>query len=75
LDPEHANVFSDFGQHRPGPFDWFVWEWLREHKHRVAANSNGKQVSKLERELAAMRDATSLPKDDILALLDGPKAR
>lgn len=53
----------------------FIWEWLREHKHRAAASSKTKQVGKLEREIAAMRDATSLPKDDILALLDRPKAK
>ncbi len=52
----------------------FVWEWLREHKHRVAASRSGKAAAKLERELAVMRDATSVPKDDILALLDKPKA-
>jgi putative membrane protein len=53
----------------------FVWEWLREHKHRAAARQSGKVVSKLERELANMRDATSLPKDDVLAILDAPKAK
>jgi putative membrane protein len=53
----------------------FVWEWLREHKHRAAARQSGKAVSKLERELANMRDATSLPKDDVLAILDAPKAK
>ena len=53
----------------------FVWEWLREHKHRVAARQSGKAVSKLERELAAMRDATTLPKDDVLAILDAPKSK
>lgn len=52
----------------------FVWEWLREHKHRVAASRSGKMAAQLERELAVMRDATSVPKDDILALLDKPKA-
>lgn len=52
----------------------FVWEWAREHKHRVVAKGATKQVSRLERELATMRDATSLPKDDIIALLDQPKA-
>jgi uncharacterized integral membrane protein len=53
----------------------FIWEWLREYKHRAVASSKTKQVSKLEREIAAMRDATSLPSDDILAILDRPKAR
>jgi lipopolysaccharide assembly protein A len=53
----------------------FLWEWLREHKHRAQASTKTREVSRLERELATMRDATSLPKDDILALLDKPKAR
>ena len=53
----------------------FTWEWLREHKHRRVARVQTKAVSKLERELAAMKDQTSLPTDDVLALLDRPKAR
>lgn len=53
----------------------FVWEWFREHKHRVLASTKTREVSRLERELATMKDATSLPQDDILALLDKPKAR
>ncbi|MDZ7905368.1 MAG: LapA family protein [Cypionkella sp.] len=52
----------------------FVWEWLREHKHRATAAKSTKAVTKLERELAAMRDAHALPKDDVLALLDKSKA-
>ncbi len=53
----------------------FVWEWAREHKHRVVAKGATKQVSKLERELAVLRDSHSVPQDEILALLDQPKAR
>lgn len=53
----------------------FVWEWLREYKHRRVASTKTREVSKLERELAAMRDQTSLPQDDVLALLNKPKAR
>ena len=52
----------------------FVWEWLREHKHRATASRSTKTVAKLERELAAMRDARSLPADDVLAILEKPKA-
>lgn len=51
----------------------FVWEWLREHKHRKVARVQTKAVSKLERELAAMKDQTSLPDDDVLALLQKPR--
>ena len=53
----------------------FLWEWAREHKHRVVASTKTREVSKLERELATMRDATSLPQDDVLAILDRPKAK
>lgn len=53
----------------------FVWEWLREHRHRAVTSTKTREVSRLERELALMRDATSVPQDDVLALLDKPKAR
>ena len=53
----------------------FVWEWFREMKHRSTASSKTREVTRLERELAAMRDATSLPKDDVLALLDAPRPK
>ena len=53
----------------------FVWEWLRETKIRSTASVKTREVTRLERELATMRDATSVPSDDILALLDKPKAR
>jgi uncharacterized integral membrane protein len=53
----------------------FVWEWLREYRHRATASTKTREVSRLERELATMRDATSLPQDDVLAILDKPKAR
>ncbi len=53
----------------------FVWEWLREYKHRRTASTKTREVSKLELELAAMKDQTSLPQDDVLALLERPKSR
>jgi lipopolysaccharide assembly protein A len=54
----------------------FVWEWLREHRHRAEASAKTREVTRLERELAVLKDSTSLPaQDDILALLDRPKAR
>lgn len=64
-----------FGGIVAGVFIGFVWEWLREHRHRAVASSKTREVSRLERELATMRDATSVPQDDVLALLDKPKAR
>ena len=53
----------------------FLWEWAREHKHRATASTKTRDVSRLESELATMRDATSVPQDDVLALLDRPKAK
>ena len=53
----------------------FLWEWAREHKHRATASTKSREVTRLERELATMRDATSVPQDDIIALLDRPKAK
>ena len=53
----------------------FVWEWLREHSHRAAARTSKREVTRLEREMAVMKDASSTPQDDVLALLSSPKAR
>ncbi|MBL9062730.1 LapA family protein [Tabrizicola sp.] len=54
----------------------FVWEWFREHGHRATANQKGREVARLERELAVLKDSTSVPpKDEVLALLDAPRAR
>ena len=53
----------------------FVWEWFRETKIRSTASLKTREVSRLERELATMRDANSVPSDDVLALLDRPKTR
>lgn len=49
----------------------FVWEWFREHGHRAAAAQKAREVTRLERELAVLRDSRSVPpQDDVLALLD-----
>lgn len=53
----------------------FVWEWFREMKHRATASTKAREVSRLERELAVMRDSASVPQDDVLALLEQPKGR
>ena len=64
-----------FGGIAAGVLLGFVWEWLREHKHRATARTKAKEVSKLERELSVMRDSNTVPQDDVIALIDGPKAR
>ena len=49
----------------------FVWEWFREHGHRATASQKSREVTRLERELAVLKDSTSVPpEDDVLALLD-----
>ncbi len=53
----------------------FVWEWLREMKHRTTATTKSREVSRLERELALLREEKDGPHDDVLALLDRPKGR
>ena len=50
----------------------FVWEWFREMKHRTTASTKSREVARLEHELSVMRDARTVPQDDILALLDQP---
>ena len=50
----------------------FVWEWLREHKHRAAARSERREKEALKREndqLRTERRGTSRG-DDVLALLE-----
>lgn len=48
----------------------FVWEWLREHRYRSTASAKSREAARLQRELAAMRDAKGAPQDDVLALLE-----
>lgn len=62
-----------FGGIAAGLLVGFVWEWLREHKHRRLASTKSREAARLERELAAMRDAKGQPQDDVLALLDNRK--
>ncbi|MBN2629057.1 MAG: LapA family protein [Rhodobacteraceae bacterium] len=69
--PLYAVIFASIAA---GLLIGFFWEWLREHKHRSVAVSKSRQVTRLERELAVMRDAKAEHKDDILALLDQRKA-
>lgn len=60
-----------FGGAAAGLAIGFLWEWLREHKHRKAATRSSREATRLASELAVMRDSTSAPpKDDVLAILD-----
>lgn len=48
----------------------FVWEWLREYKHRREASRKGSEVARLEREITRLKGKQSEGKDEVLALLD-----
>jgi uncharacterized integral membrane protein len=49
----------------------FVWEWFREARIRAEAKGKTREVARLERELAVLKDSTSVPpQDEVLALLE-----
>ncbi len=48
----------------------FVWEWFREMRIRSSARGSAKQVARLERELAVLKDTREGPRDEVLALLE-----
>ncbi len=51
----------------------FFWEWARETKHRSTASTKSREVARLEREVARLRDAKAEPEDDVLALLENKR--
>jgi uncharacterized integral membrane protein len=61
-----------FGSIVVGLMIGFVWEWFREHKHRSSAKERAREITRLEREIEALRRETPSPQDDVLALLDRP---
>jgi len=61
-----------FGGIVAGVLIGFVWEWLREHRHRADAARKGRELARLERELAAMQSAKIDPVNDVIALVDAP---
>ncbi|MEZ5913422.1 MAG: LapA family protein [Paracoccaceae bacterium] len=48
----------------------FVWEWLREHKHRATAAEKKREAAQLKREVTRLREEKAGPQDDVLALLE-----
>ena len=52
----------------------FVWEWLRESRHRSEAKTQRRQAQRLEREVQAMKGRENEGKDEILALVDDASA-
>lgn len=48
----------------------FIWEWLREHKHRVKAKLEEQERQRLEQEVKKVSPPAKTG-DDVLAILDG----
>lgn len=51
----------------------FVWEWLREHRHRAEARTQKRTAKALEREVETLKGPSAGGQDEILALVDGSK--
>ena len=59
-----------FGAIAVGVVIGFVWEWFREMRLRGEAKQKTREVTRLERELAVLKDANSIPpQDEVLAIL------
>lgn len=65
--PLFAVIFAGIGV---GILLGFVWEWVREHKHRSEKNAREREVKALEREVRRLKGKQSEGKDEVLALLD-----
>lgn len=48
----------------------FVWEWMREYKHRRLASVKSREAKQLEREVTRLKGEKAGQKDEVLALLD-----
>jgi uncharacterized integral membrane protein len=49
----------------------FVWEWLREYRHRAEAKTQKRTAKALEREVQTLKGPAQNSTDEILALVDG----
>lgn len=51
-----------------------IWEWLREAHIRREARIHAEKAAQLENEVGRLRDRHAAPRDEVLAILDRPKA-
>lgn len=51
-----------------------IWEWLREGHIRREARLQAEKAARLENEVGRLRDRHAAPRDEVLAILDRPKA-
>jgi lipopolysaccharide assembly protein A len=47
----------------------YLFEWLREHKHRRRASQKAHEAAQLNAEVHRLRRQSGKPEDDVLALL------
>ena len=52
----------------------FIWEWLREAHIRSEASRRKTEVDRLEREVGQLRQRHNAPTDEVLAIIDQPRA-
>lgn len=48
----------------------FVWEWMREHKHRAEARSKGREAEQLRREVTRLKGERAGSEDEVLKILE-----
>jgi uncharacterized integral membrane protein len=48
----------------------FVWEWLREHKHRADKSKTQRALKQTEREVRRLKGGEGKPQDEVLAILE-----
>ena len=59
-----------FGGVAAGLLIGFVWEWIREHKHRREAAVRARDARRLEREVSRLKTEKHQGKDEVLAILE-----
>ena len=53
-----------------GLFVGFVWEWIREMKHRSASNRKSRDLAKVQNELNKLKRDSGQNEDEVLLLLN-----
>lgn len=48
----------------------FLWEWMREYKHRAEVSRKSREVRQLEREVTKLKGEKHEGNDEVLALLE-----
>lgn len=65
--PLYAVIFASIAA---GVLIGFVWEWLREHKHRAAGSQMQRELKQTKREMRRIKGRDGKPQDEVLAILD-----